>query len=217
MSIIGNSSDSPEISFIGSAANQESSGTVAVDVSGIPIQSGDLILLLWGSGESASDQGVLVASNNDLTFTVLASNPSGWSSAGAAAPGTVIHYATADGDEASFSVGGAGQDRASLCVAVFRNAQITGSAYSSGGSGAPNPPELSGFSAGDFAIALAVLDDDQAVSPPSFSGYTTATWGATQHTSVVAYKADPSSNEDPGVLNFGNDSWKAATLRLSPP
>ncbi|MFV1644946.1 hypothetical protein VWZ82_13060 [Phaeobacter sp. JH20_41] len=88
---------------------------------------------------------------------------------------------------------------------------------SSGASGLPNPPTLTGCTPGSLIVACGALDDDaitDAGAPPGYELVTQRSGGVA--TSMMAWKIAESVTEDPGAFTSGQgtDDWRATTLEI---
>lgn len=108
----------------------------------------------------------------------------------------------------------------SVVAAVFSNVGSYGSkASTTGGSGLPNPPNLT--ASGDLWIASGHLTGDTVTDFSAPSGYTladqeTGSYLVKKSSTVLAYKIDSLSSDDPGAFTgTGSGPWAGITGAFS--
>jgi hypothetical protein len=200
------------ISFVGSAGSNTSGSTVSFASGAVAsVQAGDL-LIYAASGDTNNS----ITAPGDLTSIYLRAY-SGDTGFGAA----WWKYAASSDVSASFT---SCNTNTSVQLIVFRNAQIADSASLAFGEGTIDPPSLSGFVSGDWALAIGHSEDrDNPLTALTPSGYSTPVLAPSndqssgnQSTTMFAYKSTPSATEDPGSFHNTSDGRSAATIRLSP-
>jgi hypothetical protein len=189
----------------------EVSNSSPLDISGITINSGDIIIY-WQAKDTASTPGPPSVAG----YTEIWSRIGG---TGGSSP-NIAEYRAADGTETSIPYTDYSTD-SGVIAAVFTGATFTRSTNEQNGSGSSATPTAVTVTAGDVCVVVCFIDDDIATltAPTGYTLVHTFTVGSSGSGGSfgMAYKAITSTGtETPGA--FGgtyNDRWVAGSIVIS--
>jgi hypothetical protein len=168
---------------------------------------------------------VIVSAGSDGSTPAL---PSGWTNLRQTTVGSqftrTFYKVMGSTPDSSVTVTGISTASAAVSIAIRgANSANIRDAVASAATGMPDPPALSGVSAGSFVIAIGLLDDDNVaanVIPPSGYQLLESVQATTAgQTVMLAYlTAETAGTYDPAQFQAtgGNDEWVALTIETVP-